>query len=445
MLVVGDKLNQTSRAWLHGLTCWRHHLKVDACRSTRCERTEFPCRSASDTDLSLADTARLLVGRDSVTDETRYLELFSALDVKGSVEAHLQVALVVLLEDAMETLLENTHLETIGKDHVAIGHVAETLHLEQTNLVETTGKYINGVTVARSTLGHGLVELDGTLVVLGVVLVNVVVRSDALTELGGDDHTGTFGGRTTAEEHDAGTGVGEGSLEHADGDAEGDTSATLATLVVSDGPGVLLKLLEDLRQLELALRDREEEARGTHLGSSVGWARSLRRATGSARADGTSAGVETKHVLDGFGGVLLGAAEDVALRTGIVAKLMDLSHGTVGDETDESVGRQQAQANNERFAKGLEIVIVHAGVDKVEEDGWDLSGTAEGILDGGVLGKKLCGKVGAADVFVVRRESIARETKGADPKLSTDVDLAATVGRIRGGCKDLRVSIEYRG
>ena len=125
--------------------------------------------------------------------------------------------------------------------------------------------------------------------------------------------------------------------------------------------------------------------------------------------------------------------------------LMDLSHGTVGDETDESVGRQQAQANNERFAKGLEIVIVHAGVDKVEEDGWDLSGTAEGILDGGVLGKKLCGKVGAADVFVVRRESIARETKGADPKLSTDVDLAATVGRIRGGCKDLRVSIEYRG
>lgn len=70
---------------------------------------------------------------------------------------------------------------------------------------------------------------------------------------------------------------------------------------------------------------------------------------------------------------------------------------------------------------------------------------AEGILDGGVLGKKLCGEVGAADVFVVRRESIARETKGADPKLSTDVDLAATVGRIRGRCKDLRVSIEYRG
>ncbi len=116
--------------------------------------------------------------------------------------------------------------------------------------------------------------------------------------------------------------------------------------------------------------------------------------------------------MDGLGSILLGAAEDVALGASVVAELVNLSHGTVGDETDESVGREQAQANNERLTQGLKIVIIHAGVDDVEKDGRDLSRTAEGILDGGVLGKKLGGKVGAADVFVVGWESIARKTEG---------------------------------
>lgn len=430
VLVVRDKLDETSRARLHGLSWRRDHLKVDTCRSAWCERAQLPCRGLTDTDLGLADTAGLLVGRDGMPDETRHLELLGALDVEGGIEAHLEVSLVVLDKDAVETLLKDTHLETISEDHVTVGQVGETLHLEQADLVETTGKDVDGVTVACSALGHGLVELDGTLVVLGVVLVNVVVRSDALTELGGDDHTGAFGGRTTAEEHDASTSVGESGLEHADGDAEGDTGAALATLVVGDGPGVLLEVLEDLGELELALRDGEEEAGSTHLCGSVGWTRSLRGASGStrsARTHGTSARVETKHVLDGLGSILLGAAEDVALGASLVAELVNLGHGTVGDETDESVGRKQAQADDERLAQGLEVVIVHAGVDDVEEDGWDLGRTAEGILDGGVLGKELCGEVGAGNVLVMRRECVARETEGADPKLSAHVDLAAVL------------------
>lgn len=47
---------------------------------------------------------------------------------------------------------------------------------------------------------------------LDAVTVNVVVRSDGLSELGANDHTRTIGGRTTREKHYPGTRVGESSL-----------------------------------------------------------------------------------------------------------------------------------------------------------------------------------------------------------------------------------------
>lgn len=86
---------------------------------------------------------------------------------------------------------------------------------------------------------------------------------------------------------------------------------------------------------------------------------------------------------------------------------------------------EQAQANDQSLAQGLEVILVHARVDDIEEDGRDLSGTRERVLDGGILGQQLGGKVGVADVLVVRREGVAGKAEWADPKLATYVDLAA--------------------
>ena len=56
-----------------------------------------------------------------------------------------------------------------------------------------------------------------------------------------------------------------------------------------------------------------------------------------------------------------------------------------------------------------------------------MGGSAQGILNCGILGKQLGGEVGIGDILVVRRESISRQAEGADPKLSAHVDLAAVL------------------
>jgi len=102
-------------------------------------------------------------------------------------------------------------------------------------------------------------------------------------------------------------------------------------------------------------------------------------------------------------------------------------HGSVGDETDEGVGRQQAQADDDSVLERLEVIIVEASVDDVEEDGRDLRRTSERVLDGGVLGEELGGEIVGGDVLVVRREGVALQAEGADPQLASDVDLAVGV------------------
>ena len=100
------------------------------------------------------------------------------------------------------------------------------------------------MTVGRGTLGQGFIILlispsynkkvawsisDGNVEALGpgregtylgclfemldAVPVDIVMRSDRFSELGADDHTGSFGSGTTGKEHDTGPGVREGGLD----------------------------------------------------------------------------------------------------------------------------------------------------------------------------------------------------------------------------------------
>lgn len=57
-----------------------------------------------------------------------------------------------------------------------------------------------------------------------------------------------------------------------------------------------------------------------------------------------------------------------------------------------------------------------------------MSRASECILDSGILGQQLGGQIGVGDIFVVRREGVARETEGADPEFTADINLAVKVG-----------------
>lgn len=63
-----------------------------------------------------------------------------------------------------------------------------------------------------SNVLHRVTYLGGTLKVFDAVTVNVVVRSDGLSELGTNNHTRAVSGRTTREKHYPGTSAGESSL-----------------------------------------------------------------------------------------------------------------------------------------------------------------------------------------------------------------------------------------
>lgn len=99
-------------------------------------------------------------------------------------------------------------------------------------------------------------------------------------------------------------------------------------------------------------------------------------------------------------------------------------HGSIGNQAHQGVRRQKTQTDDQRLSKSLEILQIQTGVDDIEEDGRNLRWAGERILDSGVFREKLSREVGAGDVLVMGRESIALKTEGADPEFSADVDLA---------------------
>lgn len=99
-------------------------------------------------------------------------------------------------------------------------------------------------------------------------------------------------------------------------------------------------------------------------------------------------------------------------------------HGTIRDQPDQGIGRQQTQADHQSFPQCFQFILIDTGVHDEEEDRRDLSRTGESVFDGGVFGQEFSGEIGSRNVFVVRRKGIALKAEGADPELSSDIDLA---------------------
>jgi hypothetical protein len=78
---------------------------------------------------------------------------------EGSVETHKQVIVAILVKDTSEGLPVHGRREAVCQDHVAAGGVGESLHFEQTDLVETSGENIDNVAIVCDALREVVIEL----------------------------------------------------------------------------------------------------------------------------------------------------------------------------------------------------------------------------------------------------------------------------------------------
>jgi hypothetical protein len=94
----------------------------------------------------------------------------------------------------------------------------------------------------------------------------------------------------------------ERGFQQANRNAQSYASATESTLVIGNGPGVALHLLEDVGDLELGLLNGQKEARSRGEGRAL---RLLRRHAGAHALN------KAQHLLNLLGSVVLVAAEDI--------------------------------------------------------------------------------------------------------------------------------------
>jgi len=106
---------------------------------------------------------------------------------------------------------------------------------------------------------------------------------------------------------------------------------------------------------------------------------------------------------------------------------VNLSHGTVGDQTDQGVGRQQTERHDDGILEGLQAILLLTCVDNEDEDWGHGSGSGQSVLDGGAGRVQLWGDGVLGNVLVVRWQAVTLQTEGADPYPCAHVDLAEGV------------------
>jgi hypothetical protein len=111
-------------------------------------------------------------------------------------------------------------------------------------------------------------------------------------------------------------------------------------------------------------------------------------------------------------------------------------HGAESDQADEGIGREEAERGHKGLAESVELVLVNASVDDVEEDGRHRGRARESVLDGRVLWQQLGRQVGLRDLLVVRRERVTLKTERADPHFAADINLAVKRLAVLHTCTD---------
>ncbi len=105
-------------------------------------------------------------------------------------------------------------------------------------MVQGAGEDVDDVAVGGGLAGHFGEELLRLFEVRHVALLDVVVGSDVLLQVGAADHTGPDGGRPATEQHDAASLVLVGGLQQSHRHGDGSASAAVWALAALGGPAV---------------------------------------------------------------------------------------------------------------------------------------------------------------------------------------------------------------
>lgn len=220
MLVVRQELNH---AFLWGL--WvgsgplTGDLEIDTVAGPGINAAHLPGACVPNAAFRLSNRNRLFVEGDGMPNEARHFQLLGCQHFKGGIKAHEKVVIAVFLKDANERLFEHRGREAIRQNHMAARRVAKTLHFQEADLVQAASEYVDDVAVMSRAFSQVIVKLktsiqhaylwsqfvsynaylESLFVVLDVVSVNVVMRSNRLTEFRPNDHAWSFRGWTTSE------------------------------------------------------------------------------------------------------------------------------------------------------------------------------------------------------------------------------------------------------
>jgi len=99
-------------------------------------------------------------------------------------------------------------------------------------------------------------------------------------------------------------------------------------------------------------------------------------------------------------------------------------HGPIGYQPNKREWRQKTKTDDDGVPQSLEVGLIQACIHDKQEDGRDLSRSAQCVFDSCVLWQKFGRQVGIGYIFVVRRERISLKTERTNPQFSSNIDLA---------------------
>ena len=70
-----------------------------------------------------------------VSRRTCITNILSNLNIKCGIKSHSQISLIIFIENAKETLLENGRCKRVGQNYDTIGRIRQRFHFQKTDLV----------------------------------------------------------------------------------------------------------------------------------------------------------------------------------------------------------------------------------------------------------------------------------------------------------------------
>lgn len=165
---------------------------------------------------------------------------------------------------------------------------------------------------------RGTTHLQGFLVVLNIVAVNIVMRANRFSQFWSNNKSWALCRWASSKEHDTSTSILERRFHETNSYAKGYPSTSQISPIASYWPRIFLQLLEGFRKLEFALLDRKEESSCRSHGRDGSTRLLLLHARPKSRSR------QSKHLLDLLCGIILTTSEDVRLGTFCIANFVNL-------------------------------------------------------------------------------------------------------------------------